>query len=83
MADPRDVEGTKICRKEFIKHHVDVSRCDIRCSHGVVYIRGLIQPEKGAAYESVEEETLRIARLLRQRPMVRDVVVDARYLGGL
>lgn len=79
MADPHDIENTKLCRKEFVKHRIDIGQCDIRVSHGVVYLRGIVRCEKGATYGDVEEETLRIARLIRQRPFVRDVVVDVMY----
>ena len=79
MADPNDVFVTKIARREFNKHLVDITRTDIRVSHGTVFIRGTIQQQRGAHYHDVEEETLRIVRILRQRPEVRDVVLDVSY----
>lgn len=79
MADPNDILATKIARREFNKHHVDVTQADIRVSHGTVFIRGMIQQQRGAHYSDVEEETKRICRILRQRPEVRDVVLDVTY----
>ncbi len=79
MADPKDVEATRVVRKEFIKHRVDTTMADLRVSHGVVYIRGLIKREKGAAYVDLKTETERIARIIRQRPGIRDVVIDCQY----
>ncbi len=79
MADPKDVEATKIARKEFIKHRIDVTMADLRVSHGVVYVRGLVKKEKGAPYEDLRTEMERIGRILRQRPGIRDVVIDCQY----
>lgn len=79
MALPTDVEALKLCRREFIKHRVDISRCDIHVSSGVIYVRGILKKERFSAFEDLEEETLRILRILRQRPEVRDVVVEVAY----
>lgn len=79
MADPNDIIATKLTRREFNKHLVDVTQADIRVSHGTVVIRGTIQQQRGAHYADVEEETKRIVRILRQRPEVRDVVLDVTY----
>ena len=79
MSDPNDVFVTKIARREFNKHLVDVTQADIRVSHGTVFIRGTIQQQRGSHYHDVEEETQRIVRILRQRPEVRDVVLDVTY----
>ena len=83
MAENTDVFATKIVRREFNKHHVDVTMADIRVSHGTVYIRGMVQAQKGSHYHDVEEETMRIARILRQRPEIRDVVVDCSFRNPL
>jgi hypothetical protein len=79
MADPTDVFATKITRREFNKHLVDVSQADIRVSHGTVYIRGTVQAQRGAHYHDVEEECKRIVRVLKQRPEIRDVAIDVTY----
>lgn len=79
MADPRDVEATKIARREFVKRRIDLTLADLRVTHGVAYIRGTVQAERGAGVEDIRTETERIARLLRQLPGIRDVVVDCMY----
>lgn len=79
MADPNDVVATKLARREFNKHLVDVTRADIRVNHGTVFIRGTIQAQRGSHYQDVEEECQRIVRILKQRPEIRDVIVDCTY----
>jgi hypothetical protein len=81
MADPHDVEATKRARREFIKHRIDLTLADLRVMHGVVYLRGTVQAERGATYGNVREETERIARLLRSVQGIRDVVVECSYRG--
>lgn len=75
MADPKDVETTKIVRREFNRRAIDTSLADIRVSHGVVYIRGTIKPMRGGAGDPKHEVEI-ISRALRTRPEIRDVVVD-------
>lgn len=79
MGDPNDVLATKIARREFNKHLVDVTMADIRVAHGIVYIRGTIQAQRTAHYADVEEETHKIIRILRQRPEIRDVALDVTF----
>ncbi|MFQ3588308.1 MAG: hypothetical protein SNJ74_02990 [Fimbriimonadaceae bacterium] len=79
MADPHDVELTKLSRREFIKHRIDLSLADIRVSHGVIYLRGVVSKEKGAAYDDVRHEAERVTRILRHMPGVRDIVVECTY----
>lgn len=79
MADRLDIEVTKRARREFTKHHIDISRADLRCMHGVVYLRGMVLKEHGAHYDDVKTETERIGRILRQIAGVRDVVIDVQY----
>jgi hypothetical protein len=79
MADPKDVENTKIVRREFIRRKVNVNQADVRVSHGVVYIRGVIRAEKNAEYTDVKAETEKIARIVRQKSSIREVVIDVIY----
>lgn len=81
MADPKDIEATRNARREFVKHRIDLTLADLRVMHGVVYLRGTVQAEKGASYTNVREETERIGRILRQLQGVRDVVLDCQYRG--
>jgi hypothetical protein len=79
MGDPTDVLATKLTRREFNKHLVDVTQADIRVSHGTVFVRGTIQAQRGSHYHDVEEECQRIIRILKQRPEIRDVIIDVTY----
>lgn len=76
MADHKDVETTKLVRREFNRRAIDSSLADIRVSHGVVYIRGTLKPMRGAVGD-VKSELDIIVRALRARPEVRDIVCDA------
>lgn len=74
MADPKDVELTKLVRREFNRRHLDTTLTDIRVSHGIVYIRGTLKGMRGGGDPKHEIEI--ISRSLRTRQEVRDVVVD-------
>lgn len=76
MADPKDVGVTRAARKYFTKHHIDITRADLRCMHGVLYLRGVVAAYRGSEFSDLREEVERIARLLRQQPGVRDVSID-------
>jgi len=78
MADPKDVEATKLLRREFNRRQVDLTLADLRVSHGVAYIRGTLRPMRGAEgdlHSTVEH----ICKALRARPEFRDIVVDATF----
>ncbi|MBV6457082.1 MAG: hypothetical protein HONBIEJF_00189 [Fimbriimonadaceae bacterium] len=77
MADPKDVEATKLVRREFNRRAIDTTMADIRVMHGVVYIRGTIKPMRGGGDPKGEVEL--IVRVLRTKPEIRDVVVDATF----
>jgi hypothetical protein len=79
MADSGDVVATKLARREFNRHLVDVTMADIRVSNGIVYIRGMVQAQRTAHYADVEEECQRIVRILKQRPEIRDVAMDVTF----
>ena len=75
MADPKDIEGTKLVRREFNKRAIDTSRADIRVMHGVAYVRGSVGLMRGAE-GSIDEMLEQISKCLRARPEIRDVVID-------
>lgn len=75
MADPKDVAATKLVRQEFSKRNLDTTRSDLRVTHGVCYIRGSVGTMKGGPTD-VRAEIETIAKVLRQRPGIRDVVID-------
>lgn len=79
MADPHDVSTTKMVRRDFGRSGLDITYADIRVLHGVVYIRGTVSVNKSTDVEDPKAEMERVARLLRQRAGIKDVVVDVRY----
>jgi len=79
MADVSDVRAQKLARSEFARRQVDISRAQVNAHHGVLYIRGEILPMIDASYSDIESELNLIARILRQRGEIRDVVIDAQF----
>ncbi len=50
--------------------------------HGVCYLRGTVSAVRGpGAPADVKTECEQCARLLKQRPEIRDVVLDCTYRG--
>lgn len=80
MADPADVEATKILRREFNKRAIDITQADLRVSHGVATVRGVIRKMRGAE-GSLNEMVEQIRKALRSRPEIRDVVIEATIRG--
>ncbi len=76
MSDPKDVEANKIVRREFNKRQLDITLADLRVSHGVVFIRGVIRPQPGTTADA-RTEVEHIVHLLKLRPEIRDVVIEA------
>ena len=75
MADPSDVAATKLLRREFARRAIDISAADLRVSHGVAYVKGVLRPMKGAS-ESMADMLSHISKSLRGRGEFRDVVID-------
>lgn len=76
MADPKDVESTKMVRREFNRRKIDSTQCDIRVLHGTLYVRGTL---KGIGGSDPKVEFEVITRALRSRGAVRDIVSDVTY----
>lgn len=76
MADPKDVEATKMVRREFNRRKIDATLADIRILHGVLYVRGTF---KGIGGSDPKVEFDVIIRALRGRGMVREVVSDVLF----
>lgn len=64
-----------MARQEFSKRNLDMTRADVRVTHGVCYIRGSIGVMRGGP-QDVRSELELIAKVLRTRPGIKDVVVD-------
>jgi len=80
MADVKDVRGLRVARTELTKRGIDIGRCDMRVLHGTLYIKGQVAATKGAAIKDLRMEMEHIGRILRQKPDIRDVILDCQYL---
>lgn len=70
-----DAEMTRSVRREISRRYVDSTNIDVRVIHGVVYLRGYMQPLRGYDIDLREELEI-ILRIIRMRPGIRDVVSE-------
>lgn len=75
MPKPEDLETARMVRKEFARRPIDTSLMTISIVHGVVYLRGSVKPMRGHTFDMKEELEI-LSKILRQRPGIRDVVID-------
>ncbi|WP_144241254.1 hypothetical protein [Fimbriimonas ginsengisoli] len=61
------------------KRGIDIARSDLQLRHGVLMVRGVIVPMPGSNISDVKIEMDHIARLLRQKPEIREVILDCKY----
>jgi hypothetical protein len=80
MPRPEDIEGIKIVRKELARRPIDLSLAHIAITHGVVRITGQVRAMRGHPMDLRQELEL-IAKVLKSRPGIRDVVLDCIYRG--
>lgn len=78
MARLEDTELTKTVWREFARRPVDISLMSIVVIHGVVYLRGQVKAMRGHDLDLRSEMEI-IAKALKQRPGIRDVVMDLTY----
>lgn len=83
MADIKDVRGQRAARTELGKRGVDITRCDIRMHHGVLYIKGAVGKAKNATFKDLRTEMENIGRILKSKSDIRDVVIDCQYMGQI
>jgi len=76
MADAKDVRGLRLSRTELTKRGIDIGRADLRMHHGILHIKGQVSVMKGSSIKDLKLELDLIARILRQKPDIKDVVVD-------
>lgn len=79
--DEGDVRATKAARAVLAKRGVDVTTADLRCMHGVLYIRGTVKAYRGAGIVDLKSEMENVAKVLRQKPEIRDVILECLYRG--
>ena len=71
-----DRDATRQVRSIMARRGIDVSRCDLRVTHGVCYVRGLVQAMKGVVIPDLKSEMDNIAKVLRQKQDIREVVME-------
>ena len=76
MVDQNDFRGQRIARSEFARRGVDISRADLYVMHGIMYMRGDVKPMPKANIADMTVEMGIIVKILRQRPEIRDIVLD-------
>jgi len=81
MRDPDDIRAVKAARSAFSRRGIDVTMADIQVRHGVVQLRGTLQRMGGADFADLKSEVNLIAKSLKQKPEIRDVILDCTFRG--
>jgi hypothetical protein len=81
MADAKATRGLRMARVEFSKRGIEIGRADLRMTHGTLHIRGTISIMRGAMVKDLRGEVELIGKVLRQKPDIKDVVIDCQYYG--
>jgi hypothetical protein len=79
MADEKTVRGMKAARTEFSKRGIETGRADIRMTHGTIYVRGVVSVMRGATIKDLKSEMEIVARVLRQKSEIKDVVIECSF----
>jgi hypothetical protein len=77
--DEGDIRATKAARAEMAKRGIDMTLADMRCMHGVLHIRGTVRPYRGNHVADMKSEMELIARVLRQKADIRDVILECMF----
>lgn len=78
MADPADVRTSKYLRSELGRKMIDVGQADVRVTHGVAYVRGVVRGVPGGPPD-VKLAIHQCCDGLRQKGMIKDYVIDCAY----
>jgi hypothetical protein len=71
-----DAEMTKMVRSQIARRTIDSSMLNIRCSHGIVYLVGVIRTLRGHTEIDLNKEMEHISTSLRAKPGIREIVWD-------
>lgn len=77
--DEGDVRATKYARAELARRGIDTQQCDIRVMHSIVYLRGTVKSMREANISDLRSEMETIAKVLRSKAEIRDVVLELVY----
>ena len=72
MTDP---ELVRTIRRELARFSLDISETIVASTHGIVHLNGRVRPIRGHENDFNEELT-KVQRVQRQRPGVRDVIME-------
>jgi hypothetical protein len=67
---------TKIVRAKISRRNIDSSQLNIRCSHGIIYLIGVIRTTRAEPNLDLNREKEHISTVLRSVPGVREIVWD-------
>lgn len=70
-----DAEVVRLVRRELARFSIDTNETIVSSSHGIVHLNGRVRPIRGHE-EVFSEELGKVHRVLRQRPGVRDVILE-------
>jgi hypothetical protein len=76
MVDAQAREAQRAARTIMNKHGLDVSRATISVQHGICHIRGIVGAMAGYKITDVQAEVERVGQFIRQKPGIRQVVVE-------
>jgi hypothetical protein len=79
MVDEKDVHGLRQARSEMSKHGLDLAGADLQMRHGVLFVRGTIGCVPGSNLEDPKHEIEHLARILRQKPDIHEVIIDCSF----
>ena len=74
MAGVDDAAHTRLVRGQIARRYVDTSMLDIRVSHGVVHLTGVIRALRTHKDMDMKKEMDLISTILRGKHGIRDVV---------
>lgn len=78
MPRPEDLEASRAVRKELARRPIDTTYAQVHIAHGVVRIGGQVRAMRGHAMDLRAEMEL-IAKVLRQKAGIRDVILECVY----
>lgn len=75
-----DARALKYARTEMTKRGFDIGRSDIQLRRGTLTVRGIVGAMNGSNVGDPKREMEVVGRVLRQRPDIKDVVIDCTFL---
>lgn len=83
MASPESNRALRAARCEFAKRGIEMGRASVQMRHGILHITGTIGIIRGAQISNLEAEVEHAGKALRQKPEIRDVIIECHYHGSM